>query len=146
MGVYFSQILVLAISLLLVLPPNWCCYLGVGECCGTGKQSCCTPPRTEEVPANPEGLCCCCPEDPSEAAQKVPSKPAKSNEPGKSICCERLPIDRPANDKLPDLTASVLGYALVETTTFPSQFADKLLEDIVVSSPSSHILHCVWLC
>jgi hypothetical protein len=149
MSICLSRSLALATSFILLLPPCWCCYLGAGEYCGPKQNSCCTPEK-KETPANSEGRCPYCQEDPesSKPSPQAPSsKPGKSNEPAKSVCCEQVPIDRPAKENpLPDVSASILGYALLETPTVPAMQADDPVEMLVISSPPFHILHCVWLC
>jgi hypothetical protein len=149
MSIFLARSLALAAGFLLVLPPSWCCTIGVGECCGTEPQSGFTPSRTEERPDKPEGPCCCCKDKGSEkSSQKTPSsRPAKPDEPGKSVCCERLPIDRQANVKpMPDLSAFIPGYVLQQIATRQATFADVCNEELVLSSSPVHILHCVWLC
>src|SRR5262249_49298663 len=149
MSIFLARSLALAAGFMLVLPPSWCCTIGVGECCGTETQSGFTPSRTEEKPDKPEGPCCCCKDKgPEKSSQKPPSsRPAKPDKPGKALCCERLPSDRPANVKpMPDWSAFIPGFVLPGTSTPQAAFADDSKQELVFSSPPVHILYCVWLC
>ncbi|HMF17451.1 MAG TPA: hypothetical protein VKE98_09610 [Gemmataceae bacterium] len=149
MNIFLSRSLALATSFMLLLPPCWCCYLGAGECCGSKQKSCCASEK-KEAPAKSESRCPFCQEDPdsSKPSPQAPSsKPGKSNEPAKSVCCEQAPIDRPAKENpLPDVSVSILGYALLEIPTTPAMHGDGPVEVLLISSPPVHILHCVWLC
>lgn len=125
---YFFQVLMLGCSLLLVLPPGWCC-LAAGFV-----------PRKHAVKA---ATCCssCC------ADKALPARPAPCpHEPGKCPCGER-------NGTVPDavkvffdgLPATVLLFVPVCAASSDKE-ADWIALCPLPSFSSAHLFNCVWLC
>jgi hypothetical protein len=139
MGVFLLRTVVLTCSLLLALPPGFCCFVGARDCCSPKQQ-------TKEIPAQPLHGNCCHEETPSQAPAKSPSLP-KPSQPGKTICCQEVPADRPAVERhLPDLTATVAALVPVAGPTVLGFVTEAAGQGFAFDSAPLHVLHCVWLC
>jgi hypothetical protein len=133
------RVLALACGLLLALPPNWCCAVGIGQCCG---------PRPA---ASPCGKCSACPECGGESccsSTKAPAAPAPPAEPPcKRGCCEWPPTvavpkaETPTADPAPAAVAAPFAPA-------PGSVSGAVIAGRPAGpSPTPlHVLHCVWLC
>ncbi len=135
-----ARSLALLSSLLLALPPGWCCSVGLAAC---GEK----PPlaeKQENAPPSHKG-CCCCPEAlQTEPAESAPAP--KPNKPVTSCCCEKQPTALPDTGwHLPDWDVSppaipVARLSVVRGVPGPTGRV------FVASSPPLYVLHCVWLC
>jgi hypothetical protein len=130
----FLRYLVLGCSLLLALPPGWCCIFQVQA-------------RSKEVKAEvPRPIGSCCGHCRGVVKPQVPTRTPVPALPGKCPCDDR-------HSTTPDAHKIVGGDLLIATT--------DLVHDLVLSAaeaeglaglpvPSSdhslRILHCVWLC
>jgi hypothetical protein len=115
---YASWSLTLLSSVLLVLPPCWCCALG------------CEPPQ----PKHRCDSCCSKQEKPVPAPTK-PSKPA---------CCERVPLDRPGVPH--QVAAPAVCDVCPDATIVQAAFSEKPADLCVLPSLPLRVLHCVRLC
>ena len=137
MGGTLLRLLAFMSSLLLALPPGWCCYVGQGDCCKRQAQS-------ENATPSHRGGCC----GPEQSAPEPtdPSPAPKPSKPGKAWCCERPPTAKPDSERhAPDLNA-LPTTPLADLTTFGSCDAVSTSHWPTTSSSRLHVLHCVWLC
>lgn len=139
MGKVVSHSLALLCSLVLALPPCWCCAAGLGDCCDR------TPKPSTPTDAPPHSGCCCCPqESPSDA--EAPAQPPTPTKPAKETCCDHQPVDRPAAKPQPP-EAPAPAVLLVVPLALPALAVDAgPAPESVVLPFALHVLHCVWLC
>src|SRR5262245_17180629 len=128
----FSRALVTLVSLLLALPPGWCCAEALpnrGEDLTPARRSCChtqTKATAGQLPAQPHKQApsqrrgCPCPDGSSATVRGVKTSPVEVG----------LPLTPP-----PPRAFAVLNEAGRTASAGRSIF-----------SPSPQLLHCVWLC
>lgn len=116
--------LVLACSLLFVLPRGWCCiFAALASQATPAKRSCCAPDAPADTPASPQpkpAKCCPC-----DGRDTLRSQPESTPAP------EALPCAWSVESPLPALMA----HALVEP-----------ISDTFGPPPPLHLLKCSWLC
>jgi hypothetical protein len=128
----FSRALVILVSLLLALPPGWCCTEALpnrGEDPTPARRSCChtqAKAPAGQLPAQPhkqapaERRGCACPDRNSATVRGVKISPVEVG----------LPLT-----PIPPRAVAVLNEAGRTASAGRS-----------TSSPSPQLLHCVWLC
>ena len=147
-----ARILTLICSLVLLLPPGWCCTLGAGPCCpiqaASGHADAQNSFRNKPV-SSQAGKCCCC--TPTEAGLSPESTPEKERSrrpaaPIRAECCELtstpVPVGKPivfhawaaSIDSIPMHDCDISAVLHRQ----PAQI-DPLASPL-------HVLHCVWLC
>jgi hypothetical protein len=129
----FPRFLVLACSLLLVLPPGWCCFpvwgaTSLGDCADTANVCSCCRHQTESSPGNQE---------------------PEPKQPVNCPCDERISTTVEHSQvhaldlSLPTLLAHIAvtlapagnrSFGFVGDTSSPA------------AEPLLHLLHCLWLC
>jgi hypothetical protein len=128
MKTWTLRILVHLVSLLIVLPIGWCCWL---------------PSAPTKEAAEPAESCCC---------PKKPAAPAKPNEEPREApecCCDPQPAtlndDFSGKDDAKQLT-NVLPVSLLDNqvTEVGGLHVEPPL--LPTARPPLHLLHCVWLC
>jgi hypothetical protein len=138
MGVW-CRFLCLLSSLLLALPPGWCCP---GRLAPFRERP---QPTEKREDATPHKGCCCCPKILQQRPTDSAPVPKPSN-PIKSCCYEKPPM------VLPDLGRQMLDLAVVPfavVVQVPLLAGSECIEPahvFVASSPPLHVLECVWLC
>jgi hypothetical protein len=135
--------LALLCSVLLALPPGWCCMVGSAPCCNQ-----CQPVKNEKVPSTHPSShkSCCCSSETTEQNSNCPAPSPKPSTPVKPCCCEKAPSSLPEGARLlPDLF--VVPLAVLVELPF-SNGIDRAAAGpaLVDTSPALHVLHCVWLC
>jgi hypothetical protein len=136
MGKHVVYTLLASCALSLVLPPGWCCVVGVGSCCGSQ----CRP--VAEAPTGCDG--CCCHDEPASPGP-VPCCPAGPAE-VPSCCSEREPAA--AERSLSPQVDLPLTATLLPAEPSPLAGATGELHGSVPLHPPRplHVLQCVWLC
>jgi hypothetical protein len=125
--------LLLLCGLLLVPPPDWCCYvLEMTE----------APVPLEQAPA-PAKKCHCC-EAPSNPEPKPPT-----DEPHRpfNFCCPAFDQLKPDSSVKVTPDSALLAVAVIPL--LPAAGTGELLPSCGYSFASAaalHLLHCVWLC
>jgi hypothetical protein len=138
MSSLFRQVLAFTCSVLVALPPGWCCFIETSPCCQTQ-----TPPKKEQ-PADPPPCCCC--HHQAGAEEHVSDVPAQPSAPQKLCCCEPTPSALPRIEKFSaDLTAVLLPLPVEAPTVF-SVSVPTGPGSLLSSSPPLHVLQCVWRC
>jgi len=121
----FLTVLVLASSLILVLPRGWCCIFAAlaAKQAAPAPRSCCSGGGEDPAP----------PEDPR-------PQPAK-----RCMCAGRDTV-LPHQPELP--TAEPLAFAAAPALPAPAPFAPLFLPPLKFSfaQPPLQALNCVWLC
>src|SRR5882724_6989143 len=130
---FLLRFMVLACSLLLVLPPGWCCFTVSGDA------------STDQC-ASTANICSCC---------RQPSQPSPRNqdrepkEPVNCPCDERIstPLE-PAQVHVLDLSLpSLLPPIAVTLASAGNRYFGFVGETSShVAEPLLHLLHCLWLC
>jgi hypothetical protein len=132
--------LVIAISLLLVVPPGWCCMVPVHAATATDAKA------TATVPMKPAGCRGCCKHEtqPQPGPADTPSGPP----PGHCCCIDRLTgLPSPAGAE-----KAGLGFAfaapLPHAVSVPPlvRFIEEAASVVHPPTRQLHILKCVWLC
>jgi hypothetical protein len=129
----FVQIVVLACSFVLVLPPGWSCALGAGPCCEATTGA-------DEVEKADADTCCCCSRSGDERREESPAKPSP---PRQSECCEWQPTT----------TVKPVQHAIDLSVTGQLHFLElEPMRGVVVADRAAplsrplQVLHCIWLC
>ena len=125
---FVTRLLMLSCSLLLVLPPGWCCIFAVrtvrNDATTTAPScpSCCGKSNTSTSTPNP-----------------APDKPIRCP------CADRQST-APDNAKAFTLDLSVVAVLPVHNDTFTELPAIAPAATHAFLSSSPQLLHCVWLC
>jgi hypothetical protein len=123
-------------TLLVALPPGWCCVLVPAACCGNQQ-----PVEQRGAPVKHKS-CCCAAKPTQNGSQPKP----KGGAPVKSCSCEKPPNVPSDTARFgPDLLA--LGF--VRTTQLAHFSVTEPIQSGRTSpalSPPLHVSHCVWLC
>jgi hypothetical protein len=128
------QLLALAGSFLLLLPPGWCCRAIASECHGSS----CAAGASRSP--SPKAGCCHHQQSAKSEESPAPTKPVVP------ACCERQPtMASDSRWQLPDLAVAPMVPAIEATRTIPSA-RDGVDSCLVFPANSLHVLHCVWLC
>jgi hypothetical protein len=128
------HILIVACSLLLALPPGWCCLLE-GPIFGQGGKK----------KLNTCGACCC--DHPAKHSDATPGPVPASPRPARCPCDDR-------NSTSPDPVSAKVdcGIALPALRTPLSPLSPCLIENVLLGTDrvcldgSLHLLNCTWLC
>jgi len=141
MGNRVNRVLVLACSLLLALPPGWCCMFA---CQPTKAPTKTFPGDTATSPVNTEECCRCC--RPNRDSNPIPTD--KPSAPSKNLC--------PCSDRHAILPySSFVEQVHIGFVAILSPLAclppATLIEGLVRSTHyppthQRHVLKCVWLC
>jgi len=141
MGQRFSQLLLLTCSLLLVLPPGWCCYTWSARCCAKQQASGADLPKTAAT------SCCHKEEDSASQPGQPSSVPAKPSSPTPdSCCCEHQPTLPTSNDSSWSIPVFALATLTPDFAPIDLQPYRTVERAGFQTLPLLHLLHCVWLC
>jgi hypothetical protein len=125
---YLLQVLMLGCSLLLVLPPGWCCL-------AAGLVS-----RKEAAKTAPCCRSCCADKAPPAAPAPCPHKP------GKCPCGERNGTPPNAVKAFLDGLPAIASFSMLDRTPFALKEGDWIALPSLPFFASPHLLNCVWLC
>lgn len=127
---------VLACSLLLVLPQCWCCILASPMKAAATKAT---------VPVHQTGCCKCCKQESQPQPHPTPRLPAP---PAKPCCYVNLAglASLPSPLEQPD--AGFALVALLPLLDSPAPLIHGVIGEVVFPPPTLHVhlLKCVWLC
>jgi hypothetical protein len=129
---WFRHILVLSATLLLALPPGWCCFM----------------PRQTQASTRPEGSHDCCHGSPvSPHHPTAPDRDEAPVAPATSCCCV-TDATSPADPQTPAADPSSVPLAVPVGDVSLSPASHPFIRDVQPHAPSPppRILHCVWLC
>lgn len=130
-------LLVFACSLILMLPPGWCCHVVTLPCCAR---------HGETTASGSKDNCCssCCGEETKTSTEHQTPTPKPPT--GRSCCCDPQPTLRSnTNPSLVDL-AVVAPTIEVVTTVDWTVSAQTAVSGGEFTSAPLHLLHCIWLC
>lgn len=141
MLVWFStlwlRVFCLAVGILLMLPPNWCCMLGAVSCCVPIAVA------AEDSSEKQKKTCCCCTEEPNDPIpESSPVPPDSCPMP----CCQAAPPVVVLSDGSSWIDATLPSQAvtpMLVADLYP--FTTRAADD-AISCPPLRILHCCWLC
>jgi hypothetical protein len=123
---WIRQLLAFGATLLLALPPGWCCLL----------------PRFGATAPSPKAKRHCCSEGPA-PRRDCPAHDRGNDPLAPSCCCQTDPALPPGPEATPaDLAATPLPGVAVA----PVPLGGELAQDFNFSPPPLQLLHCVWLC
>jgi hypothetical protein len=127
--------LVLACSLLLVLPQGWCCMLA--------SQMATTTATATPIPVSARGCCDCCKQD----TQSKPQSDKPFAPPASSCCCsdqQALPASVVSIEQ-PDAGLIFVAVLPLLDSLLP---LGSVIGDAVFHPPAyqRHVFKCVWLC
>lgn len=146
------RILAVCCSLILALPPPWCCGLCPLLRCSSNAarhHNCCEHTAVQQELPAPCG-CCCGGEEATAEKGREGTTPQRSQplDPPAKCCCHPQPVTVPPQP-LPLLTTD--GDVATLATNLDFQPGRLRSGSLVVSAPSRtdpplHVLHCLWLC
>jgi hypothetical protein len=136
-----TRSLALLCSLLLTLPPGWCCITSLAPCCNQHQ-----PAQEPEAPSAPVKHKSCCHHQSTQQKCNDPSPAPKPISPGKVCACEKAPlalneVARPVLDLLVTPLATLADLSLAKPSA-----QSELSRIFNPSSSRLYISHCVWLC
>lgn len=146
----FLRFLVAVCSILLVLPPGWCCYVLPAGCCGTPTQQ-----SAEEEPASTpvKPACGCChPKESSPTDSEETGTTADANQPTPAPEPVPLNCDCLQRDSIKPTMSADIDLDLVIIGPVADEVAPALRAPLALSprgvllTPSLQVLLCVWRC
>ncbi len=133
MNKWAFRILVHLVSVLIVMPFGWCCWL---------------PTAAAEQPKAPMENCCCSHAKP--AKSPAPAKPAEEKPETPSCCCELAPVavltDVPDGTDLKPVVVLAVLPTSIDEISLDACVGWLTAPFLHLNSPPLHLLHCVWLC
>lgn len=144
MGRRGLRLLVLAVSLPLVLPPGWCCWLLL-----SARPQVTYARSTKAPPAKSAGLCCCqAPAPPPERPCEDTRSKERRTPPAKHCPCTDRQTTPPS---YPPVEQDDGGFTFV--AVLPLSDAPPPVFSVELLSPAGrpptrplHVLNCVWRC
>ncbi|HEY7157145.1 MAG TPA: hypothetical protein VH575_24540 [Gemmataceae bacterium] len=127
MSASISQFLLLACSLVLAFPPNWCCLL---------------PARQAETTTAPSTPPCC-----HHHRAESPDLPAEQSPPIRDCCCSAADSLTPPGSETPQPDTTVSAVLLLpDMERLSASAAEEIRAYSSPPSRSLQLLQCVWRC
>jgi hypothetical protein len=132
-----TNLVAIAASLLLALPPGWCCW----SASATGRE----PARLVDAQSIPQSHSCCQHHKAAKTPKQSPATPRLPMHPGQSACCVPQHVVPAKASPASILFAPPIVLPFAAFAASPIELALSPIW-FVVHSPPLNILHCVWLC
>ncbi len=134
MSSVLSHTLAVVCSILVLLPPGWCCSVR--------RSSPAVLPQSADQPAAP----CCCHQQQTQQGETAPNGPAEPTPSEKRCCCEPIPSTPSRMEKSSvDLTPATFQLPVEPELVAPERVQPNQL-GLPGCSPALHVLQCVWRC